>query len=45
MDKNYFCPRCHRPVKVPDFIFKAKITGKIKIKCGNCKKGEITING
>ena len=36
-----FCPKCHREVKLPDFLkgSNVKINGECKISCGNCKKG------
>jgi hypothetical protein len=45
--KILFCPKCHQRVQIPSFFDKINIKGnaRIKIKCGHCKKGEVTING
>jgi uncharacterized CHY-type Zn-finger protein len=43
----YFCPHCHRRIETPKWLktAKLKVTGKIVLTCGNCKRGKVTING
>jgi len=38
----YFCPNCHRQIFLP-FKGEVKLGGALKINCGNCKGGQISI--
>jgi hypothetical protein len=36
MKKVVFCPKCHKPIKVPDFIEKLTVVaGFVTFECGN----------
>ena len=41
----YFCPRCHKMIVIPEFLKKDNVVikGEVKVNCGNCKKGFVTI--
>ena len=39
----YFCPNCHRRIIPPAYLNKVNTQGKIKLDCGNCKKGHVLI--
>ncbi len=43
--KTLFCPRCHHQVRSSFDLSKVKLgpEAKIRIKCGNCGKGEVLI--
>jgi len=40
--KHTFCPKCHREVKIPDFLKNMNIKGNINLLCEYCgTKNEI----
>lgn len=45
INKPYFCNICHKRIEPPDFIKNVNINckGGIRIKCGNCKNGNIIL--
>jgi DNA-directed RNA polymerase subunit RPC12/RpoP len=42
MNKTYFCPRCHHPVRP---AIKGEFSGNITVICPNCGKGKVVIKG
>jgi DNA-directed RNA polymerase subunit RPC12/RpoP len=45
MEKTYFCPRCHHPIRSPFRGDNANIIGNLTINCPNCGKGKVLIKG
>jgi hypothetical protein len=39
----HFCKRCHKQVKLPDFLKQANVQGRIIFSCPLCKKGKVIV--